>query len=82
MQYSCPIWSDDEGGVRGDLEGKRAPGDLEAAQARKVATLLRKARLKRGDHLLEIGSGWCGVAIAVSYIQMVNIQSFHSQHIC
>jgi len=63
MQYSCPIWSDDEGGVRGDLEGKRTSGDLEAAQARKIATLLRKARLREGDRLLEIGSGWCGVAI-------------------
>lgn len=66
MQYSCGIWSDEEGGVRGDLEGKRTPGDLEAAQARKIATLLSKARLKKGDRLLEIGSGWCGVAIAVS----------------
>ena len=66
MQYSCPIWSDAEGGVRGDLAGERRAGDLEDAQARKIAHVLRKARLRSGDRLLEIGSGWGSVAIAVS----------------
>lgn len=66
MQYSCPIWGEEEGGVRGDLEGLRRPGDLESAQRRKIEYILRKARLRPGDRLLEIGSGWGGVAIAVS----------------
>lgn len=65
MQYSCPIWGEEEGGVRGDLEGLRRPGDLESAQRRKIEYILRKARLRPGDRLLEIGSGWGGVAIAV-----------------
>lgn len=65
MMYSCPIWAEDEGGVRGDLEGCRFPGDLEAAQARKIVYILKKARLSPGDRLLEIGSGWGGLAIAV-----------------
>ncbi|KAL1949852.1 hypothetical protein VTO73DRAFT_8733 [Trametes versicolor] len=64
MQYSCPIWGEEEGGVRGDLEGLRRPGDLESAQRRKIEYILRKARLRPGDRLLEIGSGWGGVAIA------------------
>ncbi|KAJ7690076.1 S-adenosyl-L-methionine-dependent methyltransferase [Mycena rosella] len=58
MQYSCPIWSEREGGVRGDLEGHRMPGDLEAAQITKIEYILRKARLRAGGRLLEIGSGW------------------------
>ncbi|KAJ6489610.1 S-adenosyl-L-methionine-dependent methyltransferase [Mycena vitilis] len=66
MQYSCPIWSDNEGGVRGDLEGHRKPGDLEAAQATKINYILRKARLKSGGRLLEIGSGWGSIAIAAA----------------
>ncbi|KAJ6476038.1 S-adenosyl-L-methionine-dependent methyltransferase [Mycena vitilis] len=57
MMYSCPVWGDAEGGVRGDLEGHRLPGDLEAAQARKIAHILKKAGLRPGDRLLEIGSG-------------------------
>ncbi|KAI0667899.1 S-adenosyl-L-methionine-dependent methyltransferase [Trametes maxima] len=66
MQYSCPIWGDEEGGVRGDIEGRRISGDLESAQRRKIQYILRKARLRPGDRLLEIGSGWGGVAIAAA----------------
>ncbi|KAF7308840.1 hypothetical protein MKEN_01083900 [Mycena kentingensis (nom. inval.)] len=66
MQYSCPIWSTNEGGVRGDLEGHRAPCDLEAAQFNKIDYILRKARLKSGGRLLEIGSGWGSIAIAAA----------------
>ncbi|KAI1790039.1 S-adenosyl-L-methionine-dependent methyltransferase [Ganoderma leucocontextum] len=66
MQYSCPLWGEAEGGVRGDLEGHRRPGDLENAQRRKIETILRKARLRSGDRLLEIGSGWGSVAIAAA----------------
>ncbi|KAJ7431778.1 S-adenosyl-L-methionine-dependent methyltransferase [Mycena galericulata] len=66
MQYSCPIWSDSEGGVRGDLEGHRKAGDLEAAQVTKIDYILRKARLRAGGRLLEIGSGWGSIAIAAA----------------
>ncbi|KAJ7931579.1 S-adenosyl-L-methionine-dependent methyltransferase [Mycena leptocephala] len=68
MQYSCPIWSVNEGGVRGDLEGHRSSGDLEAAQVTKINYILRKSRLTAGGRLLEIGSGWGSVAIAAAKI--------------
>ena len=51
--------------MRGDLEDRRRAHDLEDAQARKIAYVLRKARLRPGDRLLEIGSGWGGIAMAV-----------------
>lgn len=66
MMYSCALWSDAEGGVRGDLDIGPQPGDLEAAQIRKIHHVLRKARVKPGHRVLEFGSGWGGLAIEVS----------------
>ncbi|KAG5643582.1 hypothetical protein DXG03_000635 [Asterophora parasitica] len=63
MMYSCALWSDAEGGVRGDLEDGPRPGDLEAAQLRKIRHVLTKARVKPGHRILEFGSGWGGLAI-------------------
>ncbi|KAI0366500.1 cyclopropane-fatty-acyl-phospholipid synthase [Pilatotrama ljubarskyi] len=70
MMYSCALWGDEEGGVRGDLLGKgSSPLDLEAAQMRKIHHVLRTARVKPGDRLLEFGTGWGALAIeaAASY---------------
>lgn len=66
MTYSCAIWPDALGGVRGDLEGRRSPDDLERAQLHKIHYLLDKARVRPGDRLLEFGSGWGSMAIEVS----------------
>ncbi|KAF5390412.1 hypothetical protein D9757_005221 [Collybiopsis confluens] len=63
MMYSCALWDESEGGVRGDLEKGPVPGDLEAAQRRKIHHVLRKARVKPGHRILEFGSGWGGLAI-------------------
>ncbi|KIL67415.1 hypothetical protein M378DRAFT_185763 [Amanita muscaria Koide BX008] len=63
MMYSCALWSEAEGGVRGDLEFGPIPGDLEAAQLRKIHHVLKKARVKPGHRILEFGSGWGGLAI-------------------
>ncbi|KAI9572427.1 Mycolic acid cyclopropane synthetase-domain-containing protein [Boletus coccyginus] len=63
MMYSCGLWSDAEGGVRGDLIDGPFPGDLEAAQLRKIRYVLTKAKVKPGDRILEFGSGWGGLAI-------------------
>ncbi|KAF9076707.1 Mycolic acid cyclopropane synthetase-domain-containing protein [Rhodocollybia butyracea] len=63
MMYSCALWDEAEGGVRGDLEMGPTPGDLEAAQRRKIHHILRKARVKPGHRILEFGSGWGGLAI-------------------
>ncbi len=77
MQYSCPIWGDKEGGVRGDLTGQRTYGDLERAQERKIDYVLKKARLRPGHRLLEIGSGWGSLAIAVRIITRGMIMYVH-----
>ena len=66
MMYSCALWGDEEGGVRGDLTHGPTPGDLEAAQQRKIHHVLRTARLKPGDRVLEFGTGWGALAIEVS----------------
>ncbi|KAF9464242.1 cyclopropane-fatty-acyl-phospholipid synthase [Collybia nuda] len=63
MMYSCALWDDPEGGVRGDLVSGPTPGDLEAAQIRKIRHVLNKARVKPGHRILEFGSGWGGLAI-------------------
>ncbi|RDX51315.1 cyclopropane fatty acid synthase [Lentinus brumalis] len=64
MMYSCALqWSDAEHGVRGDLTVGPTEGDLEAAQLRKIHTIIKKARLRSGDRLLEIGSGWGAMSI-------------------
>ena len=71
--YSCALWSEAEGGMRGDLEiGPRA-GDLEAAQLRKIHHVLRAARVKPGHRVLEFGSGWGGLAIEVNVVVDVHV---------
>jgi cyclopropane-fatty-acyl-phospholipid synthase len=52
MTYSCGIFA----------EPSRESETLEAAQARKIRTLLDRLALKRGDRLLEIGCGWGSLA--------------------
>lgn len=63
--YSCALWSEEEGGVRGDLIQGPTEGDLEAAQMRKIHHVLQAARLKPGDRVLEFGTGWGALAIEV-----------------
>ena len=63
--YSCALWSDEEGGVNGDLVSGPTPGDIEAAQTRKIHHVLRQLRLRPGYRLLEFGTGWGGLAIEV-----------------
>lgn len=62
MMYSCALWSLAEGGVRGDFEMEPTPGDLEAAQRRKIHHVLRAARAKPGHRILEFCRG-CGVLL-------------------
>ena len=52
--------------MRGDLTKGPFSGDLEAAQLYKVHHVLKKARLRPGDRLLEFGTGWGTTAIEVS----------------
>ncbi|KAH7890616.1 cyclopropane-fatty-acyl-phospholipid synthase [Phlebopus sp. FC_14] len=71
MQYSAAMWSEAEGGVYGDIATGSKEGDLDAAQSRKVQFYLQQARLRPGQRLLEIGSGWGGLAIAAGRLGCV-----------
>ncbi|KAI9362041.1 Mycolic acid cyclopropane synthetase-domain-containing protein [Zopfochytrium polystomum] len=53
MTYSCPIW---------DLEHAK-DDSLEAAQYRKIHAILDRAVIRKGDHVLEIGTGWGALSI-------------------
>jgi hypothetical protein len=74
--YSCALWDEPENGVRGDLTVGPTPGDLEAAQQRKIMHLLGKARLRPGDKVLEFGTGWGALAIQVGFGCHTPIMSF------
>lgn len=78
MLYSCAIWPDELGGVRGDLVEGPFPGDLEAAQLYKVRHVLKKARVGLGDRLLEFGTGWGTTAIEVCLISCLACQLLNS----
>lgn len=50
MTYSCALFD-------------RPDESLESAQLRKIDRILDRARVKRGHHILEIGSGWGALAM-------------------
>lgn len=54
MMYSCAIFEQSNGQLRGDLH---------AAQLRRLDRICQKLQLKADDHVLEIGTGWGGFAI-------------------
>ena len=56
MTYSCPIWA-----PTSDL--KSVNESLEEAQERKLQYFIDHAKIKRTDHVLEIGTGWGSFAI-------------------
>lgn len=70
MTYSCAIFGEEEGGLNGDytlIKGQRKKSkngdELEAAQMRKIREVIKRARISKGDRVLEIGSGWGSFAI-------------------
>lgn len=81
MTYSCAIFSEQEGGIEGDLglvARKFAPkagvDELEVAQLRKIRTVIARARITKGDRVLEIGSGWGSFAIEVSSLDFQGVR--------
>jgi cyclopropane-fatty-acyl-phospholipid synthase len=60
MQYSCAYFP-------------AGNEDLDTAQANKIEHICRKLRLKAGEHLLDIGCGWGGLAITAAQNFGVNV---------
>jgi cyclopropane-fatty-acyl-phospholipid synthase len=56
MTYSCPIWLPKS-------HPHCASETLEEAQGRKLERFIRNAKIKEGDRVLEIGTGWGSMAI-------------------
>ena len=65
MMYSCAVFPEHTGGVRGDLDGVWSADHLDVAQMYKLHMILRKARVRPGDRVLEFGTGWGSLAIEV-----------------
>ncbi|EFP78021.1 uncharacterized protein PGTG_03977 [Puccinia graminis f. sp. tritici CRL 75-36-700-3] len=72
MTYSCAYFPPSLGGPDGDLKnqeegenGISATGKdrLELAQYEKLDLIIEKAKIRKGDRVLEIGSGWGSFAI-------------------
>lgn len=56
MTYSCPIWLP-------TTDPKHKEETLEQAQDRKLMRFVQNAKIKKTDHVLEIGTGWGSFAI-------------------
>ncbi|RYP17141.1 hypothetical protein DL765_004674 [Monosporascus sp. GIB2] len=56
MTYSCPIWLPHD-------NPRRDTDTLELAQFRKLHEIVKEAKIKPTDHVLEIGTGWGSFAI-------------------
>ncbi|KAI4720835.1 cyclopropane-fatty-acyl-phospholipid synthase [Aureobasidium sp. EXF-10727] len=56
MTYSCPIWLPKS-------DSRSSEETLEQAQMRKLRRFITNAKIKAGDHVLEIGTGWGSFAI-------------------
>ncbi|KAI9797437.1 MAG: hypothetical protein M1833_005477 [Piccolia ochrophora] len=56
MTYSCGIWSPKD-------SSKVVTETLEDAQTAKLQRIIKEARLKPSDHVLEIGTGWGSFAM-------------------
>lgn len=63
MTYSSAFWPEEVGGPNGDNTMGPTDNDLEIGQLNKIHHVLRKARVKAGDRVLEFGSGWGAMAI-------------------
>ncbi|KAK7948039.1 uncharacterized protein PG986_008925, partial [Apiospora aurea] len=78
MTYSCPLWREPVGGPAATQDGPEktvdrhdADGDgggddddtLEEAQERKLRHIVRAARIKSTEHVLEVSGGWGSFAI-------------------
>ena len=64
MMYSCALWSEAEGGVRGDLEVGLTPGGLEAAQRRKIYCVPSESEIVR-----------CPIVIALSRTASIDVRA-------
>ena len=62
MAYSCGLWDTTK-----KADGTLAlTGTLPQAQERKLDHIIRRAAIKPGDRVLDIGCGWAGMAIRIA----------------
>ena len=69
-QYSCAYFATDN-------------DDIETAQRRKKTHLAAKLRLRSGDRVLDIGSGWGGLGLHIARVAPVDVTGVtlsHEQH--
>jgi cyclopropane-fatty-acyl-phospholipid synthase len=64
MQYTCAYYPEPD-------------MTIEAAQAAKMHHVARKLRLKRGERVVEAGSGWGGLAVFMAKHYGVEVRSFN-----
>jgi cyclopropane-fatty-acyl-phospholipid synthase len=70
MQYSCAYWPDADRGAGGAATSKLT---LDEAQLTKKAHIAAKLALQPGQKLLDIGSGWGGMALYLHRVAEVEV---------
>lgn len=64
--YSSAIFDDEQQQSERDMHSDQVDAVLYEAQLRKIRTVLHKARVRKGDTLLDIGCGWAELAIVAA----------------
>ena len=63
MTYSCGVWKKCSGDDRREGTGTKVAASLQEAQFNKLDALIRKADIREGHKVLEIGCGWGSFAM-------------------
>lgn len=87
MTYSCAYFPESLGGINGDLDEDskqlrlsstglgQSVDELELAQYAKLDMIIERANIRKGDRVLEIGSGWGSFSIRAAQLKGCQIDS-------